>query len=141
LKTGDLGVLDKKRYLYLKGRAKNIIVTEGGKNVFPEEIEEHFQLYPQIGQIMVRGFVQNRSTMSEELEAVIYPAPEYFKGKSEQEVSDEIHGIVSSVNAKSVSYKKIARISIASQPMSMTTTKKIQRSKVARSINNLIRMF
>jgi len=141
LKTGDLGVLDKKRYLYLKGRAKNIIVTEGGKNVFPEEIEEHFQLYPQIGQIMVRGFVQNRSTMSEELEAVIYPAPEYFKGKSEQEVSDEIHGIVSSVNAKSVSYKKIARISIASQPMSMTTTKKIQRSKVARSIDNLIRMF
>ena len=36
LNTGDIGHLDSRNYLYLTGRQKNIIVTEGGKNVFPE---------------------------------------------------------------------------------------------------------
>ncbi|MDT8298386.1 MAG: AMP-binding protein, partial [Spirochaetaceae bacterium] len=45
LKTGDVGYLDDENYLYLTGRAKSLIVTEGGKNVFPEEIEDKFQLY------------------------------------------------------------------------------------------------
>ena len=47
-KTGDLGRLDSECYLYLAGRAKNMIVTEGGKNVFPEEIENAFQLFDDI---------------------------------------------------------------------------------------------
>ena len=43
-KTGDLGWLDSENYLMLSGRVKNMIVTEGGKNVYPEEIEDKFQL-------------------------------------------------------------------------------------------------
>ena len=43
-KTGDLGWLDKENYVMLSGRSKNMIVTEGGKNVYPEEIEDSFQL-------------------------------------------------------------------------------------------------
>ena len=61
LKTGDLGYLDKENYLYLKGRAKNIIVTEGGKNVFPEEIEDLFQLYSQVEQILIRGYQEKKN--------------------------------------------------------------------------------
>jgi len=38
-KTGDLGVLDKHNYLYIKGRLKNMIVMNSGENVYPEEIE------------------------------------------------------------------------------------------------------
>ena len=43
--TGDVGHIDRDGYLYLTGRAKSVIVTEGGKNVFPEELEDKFQLY------------------------------------------------------------------------------------------------
>lgn len=37
--TGDLGYVDEQGYTYLTGRAKNVIITKNGKNVYPEEIE------------------------------------------------------------------------------------------------------
>ncbi|MGC2256357.1 MAG: AMP-binding protein, partial [Candidatus Acidiferrales bacterium] len=43
LMTGDLGKLDASGHLQLFGRKKNMIVTEGGKNVYPEDIENAFE--------------------------------------------------------------------------------------------------
>ncbi len=80
-KTGDLGKLDDENYLYLAGRAKNMIVTEGGKNVFPEEIENAFQLYDEIEQITVQGYIMDESTKSEGIEALIYVSDEYYKNQ------------------------------------------------------------
>ena len=38
-KTGDLGIMDKRNYLFIKGRLKNMIVGASGENIYPEEIE------------------------------------------------------------------------------------------------------
>lgn len=38
-KTGDLGVLSKKNFLYIKGRIKNVIIGPSGENIYPEEVE------------------------------------------------------------------------------------------------------
>ena len=43
LKTGDLGYLDPAGHLRLVGRSKNMIVTEGGKNIYPEDVETAFE--------------------------------------------------------------------------------------------------
>ena len=43
LKTGDLGWLDAAHHLHLVGRRKNMIVTPGGKNVYPEDVESAFE--------------------------------------------------------------------------------------------------
>ncbi len=129
LKTGDLGYLDKENYLYLKGRVKNVIVTEGGKNVYPEEIEDLFQLYDQVEQILIRGYQEEKDIPSELIEAVIYPSQEYFEGK-EGEVQKELDRVITEVNQQLAAYKKITRLTIIDKPMDMTSTKKIKRNKV-----------
>ena len=136
LKTGDLGYLDKEHYLYLKGRAKNMIVTEGGKNVYPEEIEDAFQLYNEIEQIMIRGYIANRAARSEGIEALIYPNQDHYaqKNMSAAEIESDIQKIVSEVNRKLAAYKKISKTTLLEKPMAMTSTRKIQRGKVSRNI-------
>ena len=132
LKTGDLGYLDSENYLYLKGRAKNIIVTEGGKNVFPEEIEDMFQLYGEIDQILIRGFQMKKDVPCECIEAVIYPSEEHYKERrpSKEELQKEMEAIVSEVNRNLAGYKKIEKVTLVDKPMEMTTTKKIKRNLV-----------
>jgi long-chain acyl-CoA synthetase len=138
LKTGDLGYLDSEAYLYLTGRAKNMIVTEGGKNVYPEEIENEFQLYDEIDQILIRGFVQNEKMKVEGIEALIYPTPESFGGTPEagpsapkEQIKARMDVIVSEVNQRLLPYQRIDRTVILDKPMEMTTTKKIKRDTLA----------
>jgi long-chain acyl-CoA synthetase len=127
LKTGDLGYLDNENYLYLTGRAKNMIVTEGGKNVYPEEIENEFQLFEEIEQILVRGFMLDKKMKTEGIEALVYPNQDMFKGKTASQVKTRIDAIISEVNQRLLPYQKIERTVILNQPMEETTTKKIKR--------------
>lgn len=139
LRTGDLGFLDKENYLYLKGRAKNLIVTEGGKNVYPEEIEDMFQLYPEIEQVLIRGYITKKSSQTEGIEALFYPNKDHYKQLeyNTEEITKDIEKIVNEVNKKLVAYKKIEKITVVNKPMAMTSTKKIQRGKVSRTIGRL----
>ena len=135
LKTGDLGYLDNENYLYLTGRAKNMIVTEGGKNVYPEEIENEFQLFDEIDQILVRGFVSDKKMKIEGIEALVYPNMEVLRTPSGEEESKEavkqkIDAIISEVNQRLLPYQKINRTVLLDEPMEMTTTKKIKRDAV-----------
>lgn len=140
LKTGDLGWMDKEHYLMLSGRAKNLIVTEGGKNVYPEEIEDAFQLEYDIEQIMVRGYIANEETKSEEIEALIYPSDDLLNrlfiarnvASGDKKVYDEIKLIVDKINKNLQPYARISKITILEKALEMTTTRKIKRGSVAK---------
>ena len=58
-KTGDLGYLDKDKYLYLVGRKKNMIIV-GGINVYAEDVEESIKKLPSIKDCCVVGIDDNR---------------------------------------------------------------------------------
>jgi len=131
LKTGDIGLIDKENYLHLKGRAKNLIVTSGGKNVYPEEIEDKFQLFEEINQIMVRGYKEKSESHEEYIEALVYPEMTKFEGQNFGQIEDIIQKLVDEVNSKQVYYMKINRVIVLKEPMEMTTTKKIKRGFVS----------
>ncbi len=69
--TGDLGELDDEGYLRITGRKKEIIVTAGGKNVAPAQLEDRIRAHPVVGQCMVvgdqRAFVAALVTLDPEM--------------------------------------------------------------------------
>jgi len=135
LNTGDVGHQDAKGYLYLTGRARNIIVTDGGKNVFPEEVEDHFQLFDEIETICVCGYITDAKTKSEGIRAIVYPAEkftsamekEHGKDKAKAAIQKRIEAIISEVNKELQAYKKITRTTVVDEPLELTSTKKIKR--------------
>lgn len=136
LKTGDLGWIDNEGYIMLCGRAKNLIVTSGGKNVYPEELEDAFQLYDDIKQITVRGYYREGDNTSEEIEALIYPSDELYQRLGlardnhfvQEEVLEDIKKIVSKVNKTLPPYAVITKVSLLKKPLEMTTSQKVKRN-------------
>ena len=131
LNTGDVGYQDAANYLYITGRAKNLIVTEGGKNVFPEEIEDHFQLYFDIEQICISGYTIDKKNKKEGIAAIVKPTSDCIKDKGEN-LEEYIDSIIKDVNRELQSYKKIQKLIISKDPLPMTSTKKIKRFEIQR---------
>ena len=82
--TGDLGALDEDGYISITGRKKDLIITAGGKNVAPAEMEGHLQSIPGVGQAVVVGDRQPY------LAALIVLDPEALP---ELEVASQISGL------------------------------------------------
>ena len=132
LNTGDVGHIDSNGFLYLTGRAKSIIVTEGGKNVFPEEIEDKFQLFNEIEQCCIIPYMINKEMKTEGIRMVIYPTEAYLKEHGMEETSRHMEEVVESVNKDLQSYKKITMVTVVDQPLPMTSTKKVKRFEVVK---------
>ena len=134
--TGDLGWLDDEGYLMLSGRAKNMIVTSGGKNVYPEEIEDQFQMEDGIQQITVQGYHADQDGVAEEIEALIYPSDALYERLAlvrlpevqPEAVRGAVQDIVSKINRKLLPYQRITKITLLDKPLEMTTTLKVKRN-------------
>ena len=125
--TGDYGYVDKKGYLYITGRKKNIIVLQDGKNVFPEEIEEYLAAVPHVKECVVIGRQKDNDLA---ITALVYPDFEYTDSiglKSKEEVYAAIREQVNTINRKLVGYKRIATLEFMDEEFEKTPSKKIKR--------------
>ncbi|MFZ5432946.1 MAG: AMP-binding protein, partial [Calditrichota bacterium] len=128
--TGDAGFLDRHGALHITGRLKNVIVTGGGKNVYPEEIEARLDLSPFILESLVVSISRKRGG-GEELAALIVPQYTFIKQESERghmmDVHQEIKTVVEAYNHSVPAYRRLRQWRIQEQEFDKTSTRKIRR--------------
>ena len=127
--TGDLGFVDKEGWLYLTGRAKNVIVTTTGENVYPEEIEDEIRMDPCIEECMVFPYKVNRE---ENVGIQILPMMENVTIKlghepDEDELDAFFKDLVRTFNQKLSVFKRIRATFVRREDFVRTTTRKIKR--------------
>ena len=132
--SGDIGKIDEDGFIYITGRSKNVIVTQNGKNIYPEEIELLLGNIPEISECMVYGKKESEDARDKELiiTAKIIPNYEKIEELHGKDLSDDdIHKIiwdkVKEVNKKLTSYKAVKKIEIKKDEFAKTTTMKIKR--------------
>ncbi|MGC2874024.1 long-chain fatty acid--CoA ligase [Ihubacter sp. mB4P-1] len=130
LYTGDLGYLDEEGFLYLTGRKKTVIVTKGGKNIFPEEVETVLMENELISEVLVYGAVDAK-VGNVMVTADIFPNYQLLKEQKGEMNSSEIYHffreVVDEANKRMPAYKAVKRINIREKEFDKTTTGKIKR--------------
>ena len=128
--SGDIGYVDKEGFLYITGRSKNVIVTQNGKNIYPEEIELLLAQVPEIKECMVYGKKDEKDKSNKELIISVKVIPNFDKiGKdlTDEQIREIIWPKIKEVNKKLTSYKAIKNLEIKHDEFEKTTTMKIKR--------------
>ncbi|MBN2167040.1 MAG: AMP-binding protein [Marinilabiliaceae bacterium] len=126
LHTGDLGYIDKKGFLYITGRKKEILVLSNGKNINPVEIEDKLlnisELINDVGVYMER----------DQLRAVIVPDLKHFYNHKLSNIEQTIRWkVINQYNSQVSPYKKILLFSVYTDELPRTRLGKLQRFKLA----------
>lgn len=128
LATGDLGLIDERGNLHIKGRSKNVIVMANGENVYPEAIEHKLNAYHWVVESLI---VENNG----QLNAWIYPDYESIDdvtaGQSRQQRKEYLQSLLEKMrkdlNSQLPTASRIAEVYERREPFIKTATHKIKR--------------
>ena len=130
-KTGDLGYIDKKGFLFLAGRKKSVIVLKNGKNIFPEELENVINRIEGVKESFVYGKPEPDDELDLKLCAKIVYDKSIIKDaygiSKEEDIYKMLWEKIKEVNKTMPPYKYIKEITITEEELIKTTTLKIKR--------------
>ena len=135
LRTGDLGLVDAAGHLKLVGRAKNMIVTEGGKNIYPEDIESNFENLPDCEEFCVfaADYIWPSGKLTGE-QLVIVVRPE-----DGEEASDALVAELRKRNRRLADFKRLSGYVVMTEEFPATASLKIKRASLAEHLRTLDR--
>ena len=119
MRTGDLGLIDKKGNIYIKGRSKNMILSANGQNIYPEEIEAVVNNQPYV----IESVVVSRGV---KLVALVYAESDKLAAENVN-IDDFIKNTMLEVNKLMPAYSKVTLIEIMDKPFEKTPKMSIKR--------------
>jgi len=130
LVTGDLGKFDGTGHLQLFGRKKNMIVTEGGKNIYPEDIETVFDGLPVKEYcIFAANYIWPEKTLGREILLLV------LRLENNQEFSDALKQDIVTRNRRLPDFKRVGGYFVWSRDFPRTASMKIKRNLLAEEIS------
>lgn len=138
--TGDLGYMDKKGFLFITGRKKDMIVLKNGKKVFPEELELLINRLDEVEECMVFGMPDNKDKNDVKLSVKIVYNKEVVKEKYPDIEKEKLEKIIwekiKEINKTFPPYKYIKNMILTDKELIKTTTKKIKRNEEMRQLGH-----
>ena len=122
LKTGDMGIMDAKGNVFIKGRCKNMILTGNGQNIYPEEIEDKINNLPYV----VESLVVGRKNAIVALVVADYDAGKK-DGLDDQALEKLVNENILALNAELAAYSKIGYSEIRREAFEKTPKQSIKR--------------
>ena len=128
-RSGDLGRFDNQGHLYIVGRKKDVIALPSGKNVFPEDVEAHYERSPFVSEICVLGIKDETSEFKggEKLSAVVVPNFEHLKAKQIANAKEWVVWELENLGRELPEYQRVHDFVLRAEPLPRTTTRKIRR--------------
>jgi long-chain acyl-CoA synthetase len=134
-KTGDLGYLNKKGVVFITGREKNLIILPNGKNVHPEELEEHLvKRINYIREAVVYAQLDEKGNDSV-ITVIAYLDQQFTDTMGMSRAKEMFEEDVNRVNRHLATYKRISQTLISETEFEKTTTKKIKRNAINREVS------
>ena len=129
LHTGDLGTIDSKNYVYITGRAKEVIVLPSGKNIYPEDVENQYNKSPIIKEICVTPAFSKSGGISG-LATVVVPNMREIKERSVFDARERVRSIISMTGSSLPSYMQISEVLIYNDELPKTRLGKFKRNEI-----------
>ena len=120
LRTGDLGRLDRKQNIYIKGRNKTMFLGASGQNIYPEEIEDKLNNQEAVGESLI---VEREG----KLIALVFPDETLTKRMTKDEILHIMRANLEKLNHLIPSYSKVADIEVQDKPFEKTPKRSIKR--------------
>ncbi|MFA6334527.1 MAG: AMP-binding protein [Bacteroidales bacterium] len=122
LKTGDMGVIDREGYLYIRGRSKSMILGANGQNIYPEELESLFNNMPYVVESLV---IEEQGSLT----ALIYPDFEQAEqdGLTTSELEAKMEENRIAINEDLPNYCKVQEVKIFPEEFEKTPKRSIKR--------------
>jgi long-chain acyl-CoA synthetase len=134
LHTGDLGSMDAEGRLTITGRSKEVIVLGSGKNIYPEEVEAHYERSPFIQELCIAGVSRPGEPSSERLHALLRPDAEAMQSRGMVNIRELLRFEIESLSVQLPAHKRILGYDITLEPLPRTSTRKLKRFEIEKML-------